>query len=214
MEQRVVRRVAGKERPDGYMGGAWGPGMQKHGYPFPGTLVDGGGQSEWARGRAVDWHYRAGALVSIALPPRGSRPDLARQFVGRLQPQGYHPSARLRRDLGTAVASAATAPALPQGGAVCPRRRREGAGAAFPRSLLLFCGFCIDGKFLLLGHSPNPSSGPSSWPALAIARDQTLEGGYDSILACAAWPLPRSALPVEAYLLVLLSTYPALLSCG
>lgn len=127
-EQRVVRRATGKERPDRYRRRAWGPGRQKHRRRRTGAWMGGARRSEWARRRVLGWQRGARVRVSDALLPRGSRPELARQFVGRLQPQGYHPSARLRRGAGHGGGVRSPRPRTSPAGAVCPQAPSGGRG--------------------------------------------------------------------------------------
>lgn len=158
VEPRVARRAAG----------TWGPGgRQRRGRGTGAEVGVGRWMSEWAPGHAVRWHRGAGVRVSAARPPRGSGPELARQFVGRLEPQGCHPSTRLWRRAGHR--GGIRAPRPPPLPSRPPGRGREGLGAASPR-FPLFCGVRTDRKFLLLlVPLPQPPSGPSSWPAAAKA---------------------------------------------
>lgn len=70
-------------------------------------------------------------------------------------------------------------------------------GAAFPGSLLLFCGFCTDGKFLLLVPLPQPPSGPSSWqlwpkPRTVLGREGRRVRQPGPVLCSSAAPMTRS----------------------
>lgn len=176
MEQRVVRRAAGTEGPDGYWGGALGPGRQKRRGRGTGAWVGvGRRRSEWAPGLALGWHSGASVRVSAALPPRGSGPELARQFVGRLEPQGCHPSARLRRRAGHRGGVRNPRPQrFPSGAQPAPGRCREGLGTAFPR-FPLFRRFCTDGQFLLLVPLPPAPFGPQF--VASVSQSERLDFG-------------------------------------
>lgn len=102
-------------------------------------------------------------------------------------------------ELGTRWRPQPPPPRFPSGRSRPPGAIGRAWGPRLHGSYCCSAGVALTESFLLLVPFPqSPSSGPSSWPASASARDGTVAGGYASASARAARPMPPSGLRDQA----------------